>query len=69
VPDERVYELWMIRGETPVRGVCVAPRDGVVVARFEGAITASDVLAVTVESESCPSAPTTDPIFVAPLEV
>jgi hypothetical protein len=69
VPEARVYELWMIRGETPVRGVCVEPRDGVVVARFEGAVTASDVLAVTVESESCPSSPTTDPLFVAPLQV
>ena len=69
VPEARVYELWMIRGETPVRGVCVEPRDGVVVARFEGAVTASDVLAVTVESESCPSSPTTDPIFLAPLQV
>jgi anti-sigma-K factor RskA len=69
VPESRVYELWMIRGETPVRGVCVQPRDGVVVARFEGAVTASDVLAVTVESESCPSSPTTDPLFVAPLQV
>jgi anti-sigma-K factor RskA len=69
VPEARVYELWMIRGETPVRGVCVEPRDGVVVARFEGAVTASDVLAVTVESDSCPSSPTTDPIFVAPLQV
>lgn len=69
VPEARVYELWMISGETPVRGVCVTPRDGVVVARFAGAVTASDVLAVTVESESCPSSPTTDPIFVAPLQV
>jgi anti-sigma-K factor RskA len=69
LPSGRVYELWMIRGETPVRGLCVEPRDGVVVARFEGPITASDVLAVTVESESCPSSPTTDPLFVAPLQV
>jgi hypothetical protein len=69
VPESRVYELWMIRGETPVRGVCLEPRDGVVVARFEGAVTASDVLAVTVESESCPSSPTTDPLFVAPVQV
>jgi hypothetical protein len=59
----------MIRGETAVRGVCVEPRDGVVVARFEGAVTASDVLAVTVESESCPSSPTSDPLFVAPVQV
>jgi Anti-sigma-K factor rskA len=69
VPESRVYVLWMIRGETPVRGVCVEPRDGAVVARFEGAVTASDVLAVTVESESCPSSPTTDPLFVAPVQV
>jgi hypothetical protein len=67
-PEGRVYELWMIRGETPVRGLCVEPRDGVVVARFEGPVTASDVLAVTVESASCPTSPTTEPIFVAPLQ-
>lgn len=68
-PEGRVYELWMIRGTTPVRGLCVEPRDGVVVAPFEGPITTSDVLAVTVESDSCPSSPTTEPIFVAPLQV
>lgn len=69
IPGGRVYELWMIRGETPVRGLCVEPRDGTVVARFEGAVGASDVLAVTVESESCPTSPTTEPIFVATLQV
>jgi hypothetical protein len=68
-PEGRVYELWMIRGETPVRGLCVEPRDGTVVARFAGPIGESDVLAVTVESASCPSSPTTEPIFVAPLQV
>lgn len=68
-PEGRVYELWMIRGDTPVRGLCVEPRDGVIVARFEGAVTASDVLAVTVESVSCPSSPTTDPIYVAPVQI
>jgi anti-sigma-K factor RskA len=68
-PEGRVYELWMIRGKTPLRGLCVEPRDGVVVARFEGAVTASDVLAVTVESVSCPSSPTTEPIYVAPLQI
>jgi anti-sigma-K factor RskA len=68
-PEGRVYELWMIRGKTPVRGLCVEPRDGVIVARFEGAVTASDVLAVTVESVSCPSSPTTEPIYVAPLQI
>jgi anti-sigma-K factor RskA len=68
-PEGRVYELWMIRGDTPVRGLCVEPREGIVVARWEGAVAASDVLAVTVESASCPSSPTTDPIYVAPLQI
>ncbi|MGH2682127.1 MAG: anti-sigma factor domain-containing protein [Actinomycetota bacterium] len=69
LPEGHVYELWMIRGDTAVQALCLEPRDGVVVGRFEGDVTGSDALAVTVEPASCPSSPTTDPIFVAPLQV
>jgi anti-sigma-K factor RskA len=69
LPAGRVYELWMFRGQTPVRGLCVEPEDGVVAARFHADVGRSDALAVTVESASCPSQPTTEPVFFAPLNV
>jgi hypothetical protein len=65
--EGRVYELWAIRGQTPVRSVCVEPEGGVVVARFEADISGSDALAVTVEPETCPSRPSTAPLYQAPL--
>lgn len=69
LPAGRVYELWMFRGETPVRGLCVEPEEGVVAARFQADLDQSDALAVTVESASCPPQPTTEPVFFAPLNV
>jgi anti-sigma-K factor RskA len=69
LPEGRTYELWMIRGQSPVKGLCLEPREGVVLAGFQANLAGSDALAVTVESASCPSQPTTDPIFLAPLEV
>jgi anti-sigma-K factor RskA len=66
--EGRVYELWAIRGRTPVRSACVEPRGGVVVARFEADLSGSDALAVTVEPETCPSRPSTAPLYQAPLQ-
>jgi Anti-sigma-K factor rskA len=69
LPEGSVYELWMIRGQTPVKGLCLAPQEDVVVARFDGNLSGSDALAVTVESDSCPSRPTTEPLYQAQLQV
>jgi hypothetical protein len=66
--EGRVYELWAIRGRTAVRSACVEPRGDVVVARFEADLSGSDALAVTVEPETCPSRPSTAPLYQAPLQ-
>ena len=63
----KTYELWMIEGGNPVRGACLAPTDGAVAAYVDADVSSAEVMAVTVESTDCPSAPTTDPVFTAEL--
>jgi hypothetical protein len=65
-PGDQTYELWTFRGDTPVRGGCFRPRaDGSVFEFLDAEIEPTPLMAVTVESASCPSAPTTDPILIA----
>jgi len=63
----KVYELWMIEDGDPVRGVCLAPTEGAVAAYLDADLSSAELMAVTVESTGCPSAPTTDPVFTAEL--
>jgi anti-sigma-K factor RskA len=63
----KVYELWMIEGDTPTRGACLDPTDGSVAAFVDAEVGSADVMAVTVEDRACPEAPTTDPVYTAPL--
>lgn len=63
----KTYELWMIEGGNPVRGACLAPTDGAVAAYLDADLSSAELMAVTVESTDCPSAPTTHPIFTAEL--
>jgi hypothetical protein len=66
-PDE-VYQLWLIEGETPAAAVCVQPgEDGSVFAFADTEAVTDALLAVTVEPSSCSDAPTTPPIWVAPI--
>ena len=67
-PEGQVYEVWTITGQTPVSVGCVTPSDGHVSLGVQGDFARADVAAVTVESDSCPSAPTTDPVQVATLQ-
>ncbi|MGH2641867.1 MAG: anti-sigma factor domain-containing protein [Actinomycetota bacterium] len=62
-----VYEVWMIEDGEPVRGACLAPEGGAVAAFLDADPSSADLLAVTVESEDCPDAPTTDPVYTAEL--
>lgn len=69
-PEDLAYELWSFRGETPVRGGCFRPApDGSVFAFLDTEIGVTELMAVTLESSSCPSAPTTEPILLAELTV
>jgi anti-sigma-K factor RskA len=63
----KTYELWMIEGGNPVRGACLAPTDGAVAAYLDADLSSAELMAVTVESTDCPSAPTTQPVFTAEL--
>ncbi len=65
-PDE-AYEIWMIEGDTPTSGGCVTPTEGRLALHVDAEIGATELMAVTVESTDCPSAPTTDPVLAAPL--
>ena len=68
LPQDQVYELWVIQGETPAAAVCVRPGDdGSVFGFADNQVTGSEVLAVTVEPSSCSDAPTTPPIWAAPV--
>jgi anti-sigma-K factor RskA len=65
----KVYEVWMIAdGQAPVSGGCLSPTDGRVSTAVPGAnLNGVAQMAVTVESDSCPGAPTTTPIMTAQL--
>ncbi len=68
LPQDRVYELWVITGDTPAAAVCVRPgEDGSVFAFADSQVAPDDLLAVTVEPSTCSDAPTTPPIWVAPV--
>jgi hypothetical protein len=63
-----VYELWMFEDGDPIRATCLAPIGGAVVASIDADLSSARLMAVTVESSECPSAPTTDPLYTAELE-
>jgi len=66
LPENKVYELWVIEGETPAAAVCVRPsEDGSVFGFADNEVTGSEVLAVTVEPSTCSDAPTTPPRWAA----
>jgi hypothetical protein len=70
LPDpggDKLYELWMIEDGKPVRGACLAPTEGAVATYLDADLSSAELMAVTVESTDCPTAPTTDPIFTAEL--
>ena len=65
--SDRTYELWMIRDGTPIRATCFTPDGGRVHLVLATPVQGSDLMAVTVESSACPTAPTTTPILSADL--
>ena len=63
----KTYEIWMITGTTPVSAGCASPTNGELAAYTDADVSTSDVMAITVERTSCPSAPTTRPRYTATL--
>lgn len=64
---DRTYEIWAITGTTPVSAGCVSPTDGQLATFTDLDVSTSDLMAITVESSSCPAAPTTQPVYTAAL--
>lgn len=66
LPEGKVYELWLFTGDTPASAMCATPTaDGSVFGFADKSLEGVGLLAVTVESADCPSAPTTEPVFTA----
>lgn len=65
---EQSYELWFVRGETPLPAGVFVPESGATTVELVGEMHAGDVIAVTVEQSggSPTGLPTTDPIFAIP---
>jgi len=63
----KTLEIWMFRGDTPISSGCVTTTDGRVAAFEPVDLSSAELMAVTVESAKCPSAPTSQPILTAPL--
>ena len=66
LPEGKAYELWLFEGETPRSAMCAVPSsDGSVFGFADVSLQDIGLMAVTVESNACPSAPTTQPVFTA----
>jgi anti-sigma-K factor RskA len=64
----KVYEVWMIEGDTLTPGPCVVPGDDGSLAEFVDAeLGSTETMAVTVEPATCPTEPSTEPIATAQL--
>ncbi len=66
-PSGKAYELWMFGGQTPVSAGCFAPERGNVLQEVNADLSGANAVAITVESDACPSAPTTKPVMSAPI--
>ncbi|GAB6859558.1 anti-sigma factor [Microbacterium xylanilyticum] len=64
----RTYELWFVRGDTPVSAGVFDAEPGTTTAQLRGSMHAGDAIAVTVEQAggSPTGKPTTQPIVVIP---
>lgn len=68
LPAEKTYELWFVRGSTPVSAGVFAAEPGITTAALSGTMKHGDAIAVTVEQAggSPSGAPTSTPILVIP---
>lgn len=66
--DDRTYEMWFVRGDTPVSAGLFETDAGAATALLDGEMHEGDVIAVTVEPTggSPTGQPTTDPIIAIP---
>lgn len=64
IDDDRTFELWFVRGDTPIPAGTFDASDGEVTALLDGSMQPGDAVAVTIEQSggSPDGVPTTDPI-------
>lgn len=68
LPADRTFELWYVRGDTPIAAGTFSASGGTGTAQLSGPMQAGDTIAVTVEQAGgAPGgAPTTEPLFAIP---
>jgi anti-sigma-K factor RskA len=68
LPDDETYELWFVRGDTPVSAGVFDAEQGGATALLKGDMHEGDVIAVTVEQAggSPDGTPTSEPIVMIP---
>lgn len=68
LPDDETYELWFVRGDTPISAGVFDAEQGGATALLKGDMHAGDVIAVTVEQAggSPDGTPTSEPVVVIP---
>jgi hypothetical protein len=70
LPDpgqDKVYEIWMIQGGTPVSGGCFRPQDGQVALSVDASLGGTEQMALTAEPADCPSSPSGELVKTADL--
>jgi hypothetical protein len=60
-----LYEIWLIRGGTPISGGCVRSNEGRLATFIQADVSQAELMAVTIEPPSCPSQPTSSPFATA----
>ncbi|MEP7060524.1 MAG: anti-sigma factor, partial [Actinomycetota bacterium] len=65
----QVYEIWTITNNRPVSAACAPSAGGKLTASLGADVEKVELMAVTVEDASCPSAPTSAPILTAPVNL
>ena len=66
VPEDQVYEAWLMRGEDAEPAGLFEPREeGTTAMPIEGSLEGADAVAVTVEPSGGSSSPTHDPLITA----
>ncbi len=65
LPSDKVYQLWLLHGSTPVAGPTFLPDGTTVVLPVDASLTGANALAITVEPTGGSPQPTTTPLLVA----
>ena len=64
VPEDKTYQIWVIKGDTPQPSGLFEPKGDSIAAVVEKPVEGADAVAVTVEPEGGSKKPTTEPMLV-----